>query len=184
MNDNIIETNNNLTLRKWKIEDAKVLADIGNNINVWQNMTDAFPSPYTIEIAKTYIESTIDKADCLILAIEYDGKVAGSIGAFFHDDIYKINASLGYFVGQDYWGNGIGTLAIEMISRHLFCNFKINRIYAQPFENNTGSRRALEKAGFKFEALLRENIIKNGIIMNSCIYSYLREEFVLTTAST
>ncbi|MCX6321690.1 MAG: GNAT family protein [Bacteroidia bacterium] len=42
---------------------------------------------------------------------------------------------------------------------------------------NTGSRRALEKAGFTLEATLKRNVIKNGIIKDSCIYSILKEDF-------
>jgi RimJ/RimL family protein N-acetyltransferase len=39
------------------------------------------------------------------------------------------------------------------------------------------SGKALESAGFTLEASLKKNIIKNGIIQDSCIYSVLREGF-------
>ena len=56
-------------------------------------------------------------------------------------------------------------------------NFDIVRVYAESFSDNIGSRRALEKAGFRLEATLKRNIIKNDIIKDSCIYSVLREDF-------
>jgi ribosomal-protein-alanine N-acetyltransferase len=74
-------------------------------------------------------------------------------------------------------GKGIMTSAIKAAASYAFQNFDIVRIYAEPFSDNTGSRRALEKAGFNHEATMKRNVIKNGIIKDSCIYSVLREEF-------
>jgi len=51
------------------------------------------------------------------------------------------------------------------------------KIYAEVFSDNTGSQRALVKAGFKLEATLKNNIIKNDVIKDSCIYSVLKEDF-------
>jgi len=51
------------------------------------------------------------------------------------------------------------------------------RVYAEPFLDNIGSRKALEMAGFTHEATLKRNVIKNGIIKDSCIYSVLKEDF-------
>jgi ribosomal-protein-alanine N-acetyltransferase len=38
-------------------------------------------------------------------------------------------------------------------------------------------RRALEKAGFRLEAVLKSSVIKNNIIEDSCIYAILKDEF-------
>jgi len=71
----------------------------------------------------------------------------------------------------------IATKAIKAATSYAFRDFDIVRIYAEPFSDNAGSRKALEKAGFKLEATLKRNVIKNGIIKDSCIYSVLREDF-------
>ena len=47
----------------------------------------------------------------------------------------------------------------------------IIKIYAEPFECNLASRKVLEKSNYKLEAILKDNIYKNGKIINSCIYS-------------
>ncbi len=57
---------------------------------------------------------------------------------------------------------------------HLFLNFEFERIFAIPFAYNIASLRALEKAGFTCEALIRKGVIKNGIILDYYIYSILR----------
>ena len=99
----------------------------------------------------------------------------GSIGAFFFEDIYRINSSIAYFVGEKYWNKGIASKSIELISNYVFSNYEIKRMYAEPFERNIGSRRALEKAGYKLEAVIVGNVFKENEIINSCIYSKFKE---------
>lgn len=50
----------------------------------------------------------------------------------------------------------------------------ILRIYAEPFSYNAGSRRALEKAGFAFEGIMKNNAVKNGKIVDMALYSLTR----------
>ncbi|MBK8882066.1 MAG: GNAT family N-acetyltransferase [Bacteroidales bacterium] len=73
--------------------------------------------------------------------------------------------------------------AVKAITTYAFSNFDIVRVYAETFGDNLRSRRTLEKAGFKLEATIRSNIIKNEILKDSCIYSVLKEDFMylLTT---
>ena len=78
---------------------------------------------------------------------------------------------------KNYWGKGIATKAIKAATSYAFRDFDIVRVYAEPFSDNIGSRRALEKAGFTLEATLKSYVIKNGIIKDSCIYSVLKEDF-------
>jgi len=93
------------------------------------------------------------------------------------EDIYRKNIEIGYFLTEELWGKGIITNAIKAITDYAFSKFDIIRVYAEPFADNPGSRRALEKAGFRCEALFRRNVIKNGMIKDSCIYSVLKEDF-------
>lgn len=65
-----------------------------------------------------------------------------------------------------------------MIVKTSFDNFDINRIYAEPFSRNFGSRRCLEKAGFRLEAQLKNNVIKNGVLEDSCIYAILKDDYI------
>lgn len=169
----------NIVLREWEEADAERLAEIANNKKIYDNLRDAFPHPYSIDDARQYIalQNNEDNKLSKVFAIVVDGKVAGSIGGFIKDDIYRKNAEIGYYIAEEYWGRGIMTKAIKLITRFLFDNFDIIRVYAEPFARNKGSRRCLEKAGFRLEAELKCNVIKNGIIENSCIYAVLKDEF-------
>ena len=56
----------------------------------------------------------------------------------------------------------------------LFDSTDLLRIYAEPFAYNTGSRRALEKAGFCCEGILKNNAVKNGKVTDMALYSLTR----------
>jgi ribosomal-protein-alanine N-acetyltransferase len=67
--------------------------------------------------------------------------------------------------------------SLKAVTSYAFPKFDIIRVYAESFADNPGSRRALEKAGFTCEAFFRKNVMKNGVVKDSCIYSVLREDF-------
>jgi RimJ/RimL family protein N-acetyltransferase len=165
-------------LRPWSLNDADKLAVIANNRNISDNLRDGFPYPYSADDANNWLKMVIPVNDPpRFFAICYQDDLCGSIGIVTKEDIYKKNVEIGYFLAEEYWGRGIITKAIKAATSHAFSKFDIIRVYAEPFSDNIGSRRALEKAGFKCEAYFRKNVIKNGIIKDSCIYSVLRDDF-------
>jgi RimJ/RimL family protein N-acetyltransferase len=62
--------------------------------------------------------------------------------------------------------------------RYGFMELNLNRIQTQDMEENIGGWRADEKAGFKFEGVLREAILRFGKYHNVRVYSLLRREFL------
>lgn len=170
-------TMDSIILRKWQVEDAPALVKQANNSKVASNMRDGFPHPYNIEHAQGFIKmATNGDEKKIIKAIVCNNQIAGGIGAHFHEDVYRKNVELGYWLGETYWGRGIATFCIKEFIRFLFEQHDIRRIYAEVFSENMASLKVLEKAGFTHEATLRQNVYKNERFMNSCIYSILREE--------
>lgn len=172
------------TLRKWRKEDAEAVAREADNPNIAANLRNTFPCPYTLEDAKWYVNDCVmnEGKNQLTRAIEVNGKVVGSIGVFIGNDVYEKSGELGYWLSEDFWGQGIMTRAVQMICKEVFQAFDIIRIYAEPFACNKGSRGVLEKAGFTFEGTMRNGVYKNGNIQSYCMYSILREELNLDTS--
>jgi ribosomal-protein-alanine N-acetyltransferase len=167
-----------IVLKPWILHNALELAAIANNKNISDNLRDGFPYPYSYDDAVNWLTGTIMINDPpRFFAIYYQNKLAGSIGLVLKEDIYRKNGEIGYFLDEKLWGRGIITGAIKLVTSYGFRNFDLVRIYAEPFADNPGSRRVLEKAGFKCEAIFRRNVFKNGIIKDSCIYSVLKEDF-------
>lgn len=164
-------------LREWRIEDAARLAEMLNNRNILNNLRDGLPYPYTETDAEEYINSMrmADKNKTLAFAITVDDKVVGSIGVFRCDNIHSRTAEIGYYIGEPYWGCGLGTSAVTQVCTYIFENTDIIRVFAEPFAYNTASCRVLEKAGFQFEGLLRSNAVKNGKVIDMKMYSLIKD---------
>jgi ribosomal-protein-alanine N-acetyltransferase len=165
-------------LRPWSVKDADRLAVIANNKNISDHLRDGFPFPYSLSDANSWLNSVIPiNNPPRFFAILSEKYLVGSIGIVTKEDIYRKNVEIGYFLAEEYWGRGIITKAVKAVTAYAFSAFEIERVYAEPYADNPGSRKALEKAGFTCEAVFKKNVIKNGIIKDSCIYSVLKENF-------
>jgi [ribosomal protein S5]-alanine N-acetyltransferase len=166
-------------LRPWRASDLDSLVKFGNNPAIAANMSDMFPNPYTPEKGKAFIDMATQDEPARIMAIEVLGEAAGGIGLHPQQDIYRLNAELGYWLAEPYWRKGIITRAIKQMTQYGFEHLDINRIFARPFGYNKASQTALEKAGFTLEARLKETIIKNGVVQDELIYAIRRGQLLL-----
>lgn len=74
-------------------------------------------------------------------AVTVDGELAGNIVAWWEKD----ERFIGYWLGRQFWGRGIGTKALTLFLQRE----KARPLYADPFVGNTGSVRLLERCGFQ-----------------------------------
>ncbi len=163
-------------IRCWRLKDAADLAEALNNKKVLDNLRDGLPYPYEAEDAKEYITAMLnsDKRTTYAFAIAVEDRVVGSIGVFRKDNIHAKTAEMGYYISEKYWGKGVGTSAVKQVCSYIFENTDIIRIFAEPFSYNTASCRVLEKAGFEYEGTLRNNAVKNGVVLDMRMYSIIR----------
>lgn len=161
-------------LRPWTLNDVDNLVKYANNWNVAKYLTDAFPHPYNVEDGKIFLEKIFKNDPVNVFAIEIDGQAVGSIGIHPQKDVHRKSAELGYWLAEPFWGKGIMTRAIKEMIEVAFQTYDINRIFAKPFGINEGSKRVLEKAGFKLEATLEKAIFKNGEYLDELIYAFIK----------
>lgn len=165
-------------LRSWKAGDLGKLVQLANNNNIAKNMMDTFPHPYSVEDGKRFLDVVTAVRPVRIFAIEADGELCGGIGIHPQHDIRRMNAELGYWLAEPYWGQGIITEAIRQIVKYTFDHFNIDRIFACPFGTNIASQKVLEKTGFKLEARLEKTFLKNDEAIDELIYAIRREQLL------
>ena len=104
-------------LREWKYEDAENISIAANNPKIAGNLRNVFPSPYTIDDAKWYVNDCISREGKkqITRAMVVDGKAVGSIGISIKDDVYEKSGELGYWLAEDYWRQGITSRAVIQI---------------------------------------------------------------------
>jgi ribosomal-protein-alanine N-acetyltransferase len=124
------------------------------------------------------IDDNIAANQSILWAIELlsdPGRLIGSI-CYWQVQFDNFRAEIGYNLHPDHWGKGIITEAIRKVVDYGFGVMKLHSIEARFHPNNTGSGRALEKAGFRKEGYLREEFFFRGVFHDSVIYSLLAKD--------
>lgn len=167
-------------IRRLKSSDAK---DIYKNakdkeISKWTiNLPYPYPKDGAIKfIKKSHYNLKKKKAYIFGVVLKETDEVIGIVDLFKLDWKNK-NAELGYWIGKKYWNKGLMTEAVKLTLGFGFEKLKLHRIYANLFENNTGSKKVLEKSGLSLEGRLREGRYKYGRWHNELKYGILAGEY-------
>jgi len=92
---------------------------------------------FTAHWNKILVEPT-----CIIRTIVCDGEVVGSVSSYEESGRPEVT----YWIGRAHWGKGIATRALTAFLEQVNAT---RPIYARVAKDNPGSRRVLEKCGFK-----------------------------------
>jgi len=146
---NLPITTSRLVLRLPEPEDAKVFAEVANNMAIASQMS-RLPHPYSEKNAESWIAETRTNADpfrvSLMITLK-DGTIAGATGI---GPIDEGEPEINYFLGEAHWGNGLATEAAQALIDHAFSTLEFERIIGRCGAANLSSRRVLEKCGFQF----------------------------------
>ena len=72
-------------------------------------------------------------------------------------------AEIGLVIGEkSYWGKGVATEAIAMVTQYAFENLCLLKLRAGAYAANEGSARAFEKVGWTREGLMRDDVLLDG----------------------
>ena len=102
----------------------------------------AAKDPMDQEAFMAHWHKILENDTCIIKTILFKKQVAGSVSSYEEEGKPEVT----YWLGREYWGKGIATWALkELLAHH---NQK-RPMYARVAKDNLGSRRVLEKCGFK-----------------------------------
>ena len=163
-----------ISIRPLKKMDRKLLAQLANNKKIGKNLRDIMPYPYTLDDADDFIGIVSLENPVHTFAIVLNKKFVGICGLILKTDIYRKSCEIGYWVGEPYWGNGIATGALNLLSDYAFNTLDVLRVYTGVFEYNLASMKVLEKCGFKKEGYFEKALIKDGKYYDEVRYARLR----------
>jgi len=161
-------------VRRFIAADAASVAFVANDRRIWLQLRDLFPHPYQLTDAVAYIGRVGSEDPPRSLAIVVGGQAVGAVGIHPMTDVNRRSAEIGYWLGVGYWGRGIATDAVTLVTDWAFDAHVLLRIFALPFAGNPASRRVLEKAGYQLEGTMRRSAVKDGEVRDQCIYARLR----------
>ena len=169
-----------LTLRPFVVSDTEAMYENwASDPEVVRYLT--WPIHSSADATRALLESwcaNYAQPDYYQWAIQPDGtdEVIGSIAAV------KINEhtgciTIGYCLGQKWWGQGYMPEALSALIRFFFNEVCANRIEAQHDLNNPKSGRVMQKCGMQKEGILRSAGFNNQGICDEVVYSILRSEY-------
>lgn len=84
--------------------------------------------------------------------------------------------NIGITILPEHRGRGHGTTAQRMLADHLFATTDANRVEASTDTRNIAEQRALERAGFRREGVLRGAQFRAGAWHDLVLYARLRDD--------
>ena len=164
-------------LRPWREDDEAALVRHANDPEVVRWLRDAFPYPYTIDHARTWLACSDLWRPVRHWAIEVDGESVGGCSLEPRGDVYRRTLEIGYWLGRQYWGRGIASEVVAVVTAAALEQPSTARIEALVFAGNLASARVLEKAGFTRESVQRQAVSKHGALLDQWLYVRLGQSF-------
>ena len=161
-------------LRPWHGDDLESLLRHADNPNVSRGLRDRFPCPYTREAGEGFLDDVRKPHADWRFAIEVDGAAVGGCGIHPGEDVHRVSAEVGYWLGEAYWGRGIVPAALRTLVPAAMDHFSLHRVAAGVYSDNPRSMRVLEKAGFEREGVQRAAVIKRGALLDLVVFSRVR----------
>lgn len=164
-----------LSLRPYQKGDLTSLVAAINNKNVSRYLA-RIPFPYTAKDGREWIERCQEEDDKeepseINFAVDIGDKVVGGIGLKKIEKNHQVE--LGYWLAEPYWGQGIMTEAVNLITKFAFGKLKLIRIYAYVFEPNKASMKVLKKVGFTLEGIMKKGVKKDGRLFDRYLFAKL-----------
>lgn len=133
-----------------------------DNYNLYKG-TASLPYPYTEDAAASWIKNHEENFNSDIIyefAItdKTTGKLYGSI--CLTNKKSNQNGELGYWIGEEYWGNGYATEAAKALIEFAFQKKGFHKVFARHYASNPASGKVMEKAGMTYEGTLKEHMYK------------------------
>ena len=137
-----------------------------------------FATHQSIADTEAFIASIIandERGRVWAIVLKESNTVIGTIG-IHKVELQNQKLEVGYALSNDFWNKGITTEALRALIQTIFEQTTINRIEALAMIENPSSAKVMEKAGMKFEGVLREYSMMKGRLETMNIYALIRSD--------
>ena len=127
---------------------------------------------------KDWFEKTATSNHEIVWAIIVDEKLIGTTW-LCQIDWANRRAITGNMVGdKTEWGKGYGSEAVRLRTRYAFMNTALEKMATETFMDNAGSRRCLEKVGYRQYGIARRHTFGDGKWHDMWLADVLRDEWL------
>ena len=172
--DLIVSERGRIALRPWSEDDADALFALASEPAV------AEAAPFPVHGDRTESLRVIREVFCApesyAIVSRADGGLLGCINVFpgaKGEDVYRTTTvKIGYWLGKPFWGRGFMTEAVTALCSRCFHSGRFNceRIIGLTSPGNLGSRRVMEKSGFRLVEA-NDNVCRYVLEGRECKFS-------------
>ena len=171
------------------LQDVDRITHLLDDRDILRNLK-SLTDPYPREAAVTFVNQVRRQKEGLpamtgvrvagksTWALRVERQLAGVLGFRIGSGAEQGDFTLGYWLGRDYWGQGLATRAVHQACRWAFELAGARRVSAHVFSWNPASARVLHKNGFQREGCKRRGITRFGEVADLWNYGLLPEDFV------
>jgi ribosomal-protein-alanine N-acetyltransferase len=169
-----------LVLRPLTMADDEAIYAYGSDPEVSKYVS--FDTHRSIDDARVFLRTTLDNYAAgedpagFGIVLKDQGFLIGTIGYLNWNNDHK-RIEIGYAISRSYWNHGYVSEAATGLISYFFRHSDLMRIEARCRLENTASARVLEKAGMKFEGILRKQMLFKGEHHDMKMYSIIRDEW-------
>lgn len=143
---------------------------------IYSDLTSNIPYPYTEKDARFWLkmskEAFENNAGYTFGIRDKEDRIIGAIGLHDRDDD---KAELGYWIGMPYWSKGLVTEAAKAMIHFGFNQLGVHKIFATHLPHNPASGKIMKKIGMEQEAVLKQEIKKDGEYFDLVMYSVFND---------
>lgn len=172
-----------LVLRSPRLSDHRVWADLREGsrdyLQPWEPawaVDDLTRVAFKRRLAIYQREMELGSAYPFFILDEQTGALMGAITLSNLRRGVSESATMGYWVGQPFAGEGVGTRAVGTVLKFAFEVLKLHRVEAACVPTNYASRRVLEKSGFTHEGLARAYLKINTAWADHLLFGILASD--------
>ena len=156
----------NITLDKITLDDTNDYYLIASNKNITTSfMLDEVEN---LEEARSAIEEVINNysdKEYYYFAIRLDKKLIGVMKTYESDYL-----ELGYAINEEYWNKGYATIALNLGTNYFLKMDRIKKIILGAFSDNYASIRVMEKCGYSFLGIKKDEFYYKGKSRDICYF--------------
>lgn len=162
-----------LVLRPFVAADAPTVQVLAGNRLVADTTTN-IPHPYPDGAAERWMASHagsfVDR-ETLTLAVTRrdEGRLLGAVSLIDIQPRHQ-RAEVGYWIGVEFWGQGVCTEAVAALMDFARTDLEITRFVGRCYARNPASARVMEKCGMTHEGTLRQHVAKWGKFEDMLLY--------------
>ena len=154
-----VQIDDTLTLRQLKVSEYQTMFDLVDKnreqLRRWLPWVDYVTEA---ENYKSTIQAWIDSNDAsqsMTLGVYLNDQLVGMCG-FNTIDLLNRRGAIGYWLAEEYNGQGIMTRAVRGLVDYAFKKLELHRVEISAGVENHQSRKIAERLGFEEEARLKE----------------------------